>query len=197
MRKAPRQARAKDTVERIVAAGRRVLIEEGYDAFSTNRVARAAGVSPGSLYQYFDDKAAILDLVLDRYWDTVAEQVAAALADRLTETGPAMIRATADALLAALERDRVLLRVLVEELPVARNRERRAGLEKRVRELVALYLAARPSESERLDPALAAWVIVLAVESLAMRWSLDEPAFEREALLDEIVALIAGYLRAT
>lgn len=184
-------------VERIVAAGRVVLVEDGYDAFSTNRVARAAQISPGSLYQYFGDKAAILDVVLDRYWDEVAEQVAAALSDRIAESGPAMIRATADALLAALERDRALLRVLAEELPIARNRDRRGALERRVRELAALYLSARSQESNRPDPALAAWVVVLAVENLALRWVLDEPAFTRDAVLDEFVAFVTGYLGTT
>ena len=105
MRKTPRQARSRAMVERIVAAGRAVLVQDGYDAFSTNRVAAAAGVSPGSLYQYFPDKAAILDVVIDQYWTEVADSVAASLADRIGEFGPGMIRATADALVAALEAD--------------------------------------------------------------------------------------------
>ncbi|MDQ6527239.1 TetR/AcrR family transcriptional regulator [Nocardioides sp. LHD-245] len=197
MRKTPRQARSREMVERIVTAGRAVLIADGYDAFSTNRVATVAGVSPGSLYQYFPDKAAILDVVIDRYWEEVAERVAASLADRIGEFGPAMVRDTADALLTALEADRELLRVVAEELPVQRSRERRAALERRVRELVATYLAARPATSHRPQAGVAAWVVVLAVEGLAMRWVLDQPAFvSREELLDEMLALVGGYLLA-
>ncbi|TWH03188.1 TetR family transcriptional regulator [Nocardioides sp. J9] len=195
MRKAPKQARSREMVERIVAAGRQVLVEHGYDAFSTNRVAAAAGVSPGSVYQYFPDKGAILDVVLDRYWAEVADQVAASLADRIGETGPGMVRATADALVGALEADPVALQVLAEELPLGRNRDRRADLERRVRDMVAIYLAARPDASQRPDPAVAAWVVVLALENLALRWVLDQPAaVTREALLDEVVALVGGYL---
>lgn len=197
MRKAPQQARSREMVERIVAAGRTVLVERGYDAFSTNRVATVAGVSPGSLYQYFPDKAAILEVVIDRYWEEVADRVAASLADRIGEFGPAMVRATADALLTALEADRELLRVVAEELPVQRNRERRAALERRVRELVTTYLAARPDTSNRPDAAVAAWVIVLAIENLAMRWVLDQPeVVTRERLLDELLSLVGGYLLA-
>jgi AcrR family transcriptional regulator len=181
-------------VERIVDAGRTVLLEDGYDAFSTNRVATVAGVSPGSVYQYFPDKAAILEVVIDRYWGEVAERVAASLTDRIGETGPAMVRETADALVSALEADRPLLRVVAEELPVASNRDRRGLLEQRVRELMAAYLAARPDSSRRPDPAVTAWVLVLALENLAMRWVLDEPAITREQLLDEVVALVGGYL---
>lgn len=197
MRKAPQQARSRETVERIVAAGRQVLVADGYDAFSTNRVAAAAGVSPGSLYQYFPDKASILEVVIDRYWAEVADRVAASLADRIGEAGPAMVRATADALVAALEADRALLRVVAEELPVQRNRERRTVLERRVRELVTTYLAARPDSSRRPSPAVASWVVVLAIENLALRWVLDQPGtVTREALLDEMVALVSGYLLA-
>ena len=197
MRKTPRQARSRAMVERILVAGRDVLLEAGYDAFSTNRVATAAGVSPGSLYQYFPDKTAILDVVIDRYWEEVADRVAASLADRIGDLGPRMIRDTADALVRALESDRELLRVVAEELPAQRSRERRAALERRVRELTAVYLTARPESSRRPDRAASAWVVVLAAENLATRWVLDRPDFvSRERLLDEIVALVGGYLQS-
>lgn len=194
MRKTPRQERSRQTVERILAAGRDVLVERGYDAFSTNRVAAVAGVSPGSLYQYFPDKGAILELVVDRYWEEVAERVTASLADRLGASGRTMIRETSSALISALEADPVLLRVVSEELPLARNRLRRAVLEQRVRELTAAYLALRPGASARPDPVAAAWVIVLAVESLATRWVLDQPSIPRETVIEEMTALIGGYL---
>jgi len=184
-------------VERIVTAGRTVLVQQGYDAFSTNRVATAAGVSPGSLYQYFPDKTAILDVVIDRYWDEVADRVAASLADRIGDTGPAMVRETADALVAALDADRELLRVVAEELPMRRSLTRRAALERRVRELVVAYLAVRPEMTRRPDSVVAAWIVVNAVENLAVRWVLDRPpAVSREALLDEMSALVGGYLLA-
>lgn len=181
-------------VDRIVAAGRAVLVKDGYDAFSTNRVAAAAGVSPGSVYQYFPDKAAIVDVVVDRYWDDVAERVAASLADRIGNVGPAMVRDTADALLEALEGDPALLRVVAEELPISRNRDRLTVLERRVRDLVSTYLTARPETSSRPEPPVTAWVVVIALEQLAVRWVLDQPPVDREQLLDEIVALVSGYL---
>src|SRR5436190_22963378 len=103
MRKTPQQARSRDMVERIVAAGREVLVTDGYDAFSTNRVAATAGISPGSLYQYFPDKAAILDVVVDRYTEQTAERVAAAMSDRMGGAGLQVVRDIVDALVHALE----------------------------------------------------------------------------------------------
>jgi AcrR family transcriptional regulator len=196
VRKTPRQARARETVERIIEAGRKVLAKEGYEAFSTNRVAEVAGVSPGSLYQYFPDKSALLDVIRDRYWDDVASRVASSLADRTGDMGPTMIRDTADALLTALEDDAGLLRVINFELPIAQIRDRRSALEQRVRELLTVYLHAHPRISRRPDPSAAAWVIVLALENLTLRWVLDRPRLGRDVLLDEIAALVGGYLRA-
>ncbi|OLR92416.1 hypothetical protein BJP25_20225 [Actinokineospora bangkokensis] len=180
-------------VERIVAAARRVLVEQGYDAFSTNRVAAAAGVSPGSLYQYFPDKSAVLDVVVDRYWDEVADRVQAALGDRVGQTGPAVVRATAAAVLAALESDRELLRVLHEDLPPRRLAGQRRALEVRVRHLLAAVLAGRGGAGGRSVDAQA-WVVVLAVEAIALRWVLDGPGPDRGEVLDELTALVTGYL---
>ncbi|MCW2798038.1 MAG: TetR family transcriptional regulator [Nocardioides sp.] len=181
-------------VERIIAAGREVLLRDGYDAFSTNRVADQAGISPGSLYQYFPNKAAIMAAVIDRYSDDVADRVAGALTERLGDVGPAMIRATANALVDALAANVDLLRVVIEDLPAASNLDRRRALEQRVRELVMAYLAARPGTTRSTDHATTAWVLVMAIENLTVRYVLDGPAISRELFLDEVVALCTGYL---
>lgn len=58
-RKPPTQERARATVERILLAARRVLARRGFAKFTTNEVANSAGVSIGSLYQYFPNKRAL------------------------------------------------------------------------------------------------------------------------------------------
>jgi len=120
----------------------------------------------------------------------IADRVAASLAERVDLVGSAMVRSTADALLAALESDAALLRVVWEELPAVRQRDRQRALEKRVRELLTVYLTARGSA--RPDPAITAWVLVMAMEHVAVRWVLDRPDIDRDALLDEITHLAAG-----
>src|SRR5437870_12652127 len=66
-RKLPKQERAKATVEAILAATAHILVREGFDAASTNRIADEAGVSVGSLYQYFPSKQAIVSALLERH----------------------------------------------------------------------------------------------------------------------------------
>ena len=91
LRKTPRQARSRSTVEAILEAAERVLKNEGYHAASTNRVARVAGFSVGSLYQYFDDKRAVVGALLDQALRSEAERIGHAL-DALARSEPAVAR---------------------------------------------------------------------------------------------------------
>lgn len=183
-------------VDRMVDAARDLLVAEGYEHFTTNRVATRAGVSPGSLYQYFPDKAALIDEVTQRYVAATSEAVVAALVDHVHEDVESMGRATAEALLTALERDAGLLRVVWEDLPASRLRDDRLGLEQRVRDVLRVYLTGRAGTDGRpAEASRAAWVIVLTVEYLAVRWVLDDDApATREELLDDLVRLGLGAL---
>jgi AcrR family transcriptional regulator len=66
-RKAPRQSRSAVTVTAILDATARILVERGYAATSTNAVAERAGVSVGSLYQYFPNKDALIAALHTRH----------------------------------------------------------------------------------------------------------------------------------
>src|SRR5690348_15209668 len=68
-RKLPRQVRSKATFDAIVEATTQLLLREGYQRFTTARVAKRAGVSIGSLYQYFPNKTALAAAVIDRCCD--------------------------------------------------------------------------------------------------------------------------------
>lgn len=59
-RKQPSQSRSRQMVKTIIESAARVLVKEGYEGFNTNRVAEVAGVSIGSLYQYFPNKKALI-----------------------------------------------------------------------------------------------------------------------------------------
>lgn len=182
-------------VQRIIEAAREVLVRDGYEAFTTNRVAEEASVSPGSLYQYFPDKSALVTVVLERWSAEVSDRVAASLAGAgpVDVRDPASVRAIGDALLTAIEADAGLLRIVWEELPAVRHRAQQHALERRIHELLSVHLAA--AGMRRGDHAARAWVIVMAVENVAVRWVLDRLAIPREALLDEFAALAGGYAR--
>ncbi|MCL2430307.1 MAG: TetR/AcrR family transcriptional regulator, partial [Alphaproteobacteria bacterium] len=72
-RKSASQKRSRQTVDALLEATARVLVKEGYDRASTNRIAEVAGVSIGSLYQYFPSKEALVAAVIDRHTQETME----------------------------------------------------------------------------------------------------------------------------
>ncbi|MEZ0342382.1 TetR/AcrR family transcriptional regulator [Mycobacterium sp. pV006] len=195
-RRAPRQQRSREMVERILDAGRQLLITHGYDGASTNRIAQAAGISPGSLYQYFPNKDAIAGAVIDRYSDQLSARVAANVAERLTQSPPDYVRESIAALLDALDVHPELLRAVMEQTPRLGSGGKLLAFEQRIGELTVAYLTINRKQV-RPDAPLdtASWMLVRMVEHLCVRYILDRPPIPRERFLDEISAMALNYLR--
>ena len=76
LRNAPRQARSRERLRRVLDAADEVLAAEGPEAFTTTRLAEVAGVSIGSVYRFFPDKEAIVEALAVRYWSDFEDLVA-------------------------------------------------------------------------------------------------------------------------
>src|SRR5271170_1138813 len=74
-RKNASQKRSRATVDALVEATARILVRDGFDKASTNRIAEVAGVSVGSLYQYFPSKEALVAAVIDRHSQEIMQTV--------------------------------------------------------------------------------------------------------------------------
>ncbi len=85
-RKSPRQARSVATVEVILDATTQVLVDQGLQTLTTARVAARAGVSIGSIYQYYPNKQALLIAVLERHLEMVIRALEAACAEQRGQT---------------------------------------------------------------------------------------------------------------
>lgn len=72
MRRIPKQKRSREMVERLLDATAATLCERGLEDTTTNHIAETAGVSIGSLYQYFPDKEALLDALMARVGDNIS-----------------------------------------------------------------------------------------------------------------------------
>lgn len=83
-RKQPQQARSNDLVRAILGAAIRVLEKEGAQRFTTARVAEKAGVSVGSVYQYFPNKASILFRLQSDEWRENTAMMRSILQDSAT-----------------------------------------------------------------------------------------------------------------
>ena len=97
LRKKPKQGRSKATVDAVLEAAARILERDGIGAVNTNAVAELAGVSVGSLYQYFPDKEAIFAELIRRERAKLRQDVAAALEDTKTRSFEATIGRLLDA----------------------------------------------------------------------------------------------------
>ena len=80
-RREPKQRRSRQTVEAVLGAVQRVVRRHGVEAVTTNRIAETAGVSIGSLYQYFPDKRAIFAALHDRHVEHVRQVIERTMAD--------------------------------------------------------------------------------------------------------------------
>ena len=181
-------------VERIVAAAEEVVVERGYEGTSTNRVATRAGVSPGSLYQYFPDKDALLTEVLDRYVDALEARIAAAFTGRIgPDLSPESIRGVVSGLVDALAERPALLRVLSERLPRTAG-HRRFAFARRIDEVTTTALRFLSGPGSGVPVETVGWVGVRAVEHVAISYVLEEPALDRDDVVDELSRLVSGYL---
>jgi AcrR family transcriptional regulator len=193
-RKKPRQSRSTATVESILTAAARVLVRHGYQGASTNRIAEAAGVSVGSLYQYFPSKEAIVLALFERHCEQIGRIVENALLAEASSAVPDVVRSLVRGLLEAHRASPELHAVLTEQVPLIAH-ERHAAMQARVEALVRLTLRARASEVRALDPDLAAFVLVNAVDGLMHKAILEpRPGLPLEAIADEVATLVLRYL---
>jgi AcrR family transcriptional regulator len=112
-RKLPRQARSTDLVAAILQAAVQVLAAEGAQRFTTARVAERAGVSVGSLYQYFPNKAAILFRLQSDEWRETADMLRGILEDQ-TRPPPERLRRLVHAFIRS-ECDEAAVRVALDD----------------------------------------------------------------------------------
>jgi AcrR family transcriptional regulator len=195
-RKKPTQVRSRATVDAIVDATARVLVRDGYDALSTNRVAREAGVSVGSLYQYFPGKEALVAAVMEQHASRMQENIAARMqsappAASAEEVATELIRA----MLAAQQAEPRLHRVLVEQVPRIGALRRLHELFSNYERLVEAWLEEHRELIEVKDAKMASFVLVAAVEGLVNRATLDRPDLVASGRLEEqILRLVLAYV---
>jgi AcrR family transcriptional regulator len=193
-RRRPVQARSTQLVADIVKAAVRVLEREGAHRFTTTRVAEAAGVSVGSLYQYFPNKQAILHRLQLEEWERTGEMIDRILGDEAVPP-PRRLRAMLRAFFQS-ERAEAPLRLALgaaapsyHAAPESRARRRRSQ-----RVVSAFIKSAAPDATPR-QRRLGVQIMFMTMTSLGERLSelrLDAAALNRWA--DEVSEMLATYL---
>lgn len=197
-RKFARQARSRLTVDALVEATARILVREGFDKASTNRIAAEAGVSIGSLYQYFPSKEALVVAVIERHKAEMMAILRGTLCELSDVPVAEAMRRLTRMMIDAHRADPDLHRVLVGELP---GTGRFAGVDTFDREAYTLirdYLETRRGEMREMDLDLATFICVTAAEALTHGAAIHAPqmlAAERVDLFVEVSRLLIRYVQ--
>lgn len=205
-RRSPKQDRSKQTVEVIFEGALRELQKQDDAKISVNRIAEHAGVSVGSLYQYFPSKSALLTALLTRFVRRRFEAILAMIHELDESDRAAGVATPLDVVMrrlvegtfslasarGPLERGLVSWFVQVGDLNALRDVDEE--FTRHLAEALAL-LERPPSRIRDLDRNRAAWVLLHSIRTVMLTHVLGHGGFEREGLIDELVDLSVRYLR--
>jgi AcrR family transcriptional regulator len=198
-RKNASQKRSRATVDALVEATARILVKEGFDKASTNRIAEEAGVSIGSLYQYYPSKEALVAAVVDRHRQETMQVVRGALAEVASQPIEKAVRSLIAVAIEAHRVDPKLHRVLAEQLPRMGRLDNTEAFNREVLALFRTFLESRSDELRAIDLELAAFVCVTSIEALTHTAVLHRSEMlsdeSVEMFIDETTRLVVGYLR--
>lgn len=180
-------------VNSILEASARILKARGYEGMSTNAVADCAGVSVGSLYQYFPNKVALLAAMHARHADQMEKSIKGVLASAAGDMRSSITNLVR-AVMAAHEVDPELHRLLEKERPFFEENAERLGAD--VHRHVCEFLTRHSDSARPFNLGLVAWVTMRMTESLVHAAILEPPSDQQskdveKAIVDAIHAFLA------
>lgn len=190
-RKLPQQDRSKVTVDAILTATAHILTQQGYDRTTTNRIAELAGVSIGSLYQYFPSKEALVTALAEHHVNTMMAIIESKLNELCNAPIAVVLHELVKVCIAAHAIDPMLHKVLNEQVPRINN----TNAEKRVTALLHTYLELHRDQIQPQNLDLAVFILERTVEALTHTAVIERPELLNDGQLEqEITNLLLSYL---
>lgn len=193
-RKQPQQVRSSGLVAAILDAAVQVLAKEGAQRFTTARVAERAGVSVGSLYQYFPNKAAILFRLQSDEWRRTSELLRGILADR-TKPPPARLRALVHAFIRSECEEAAIRVALADAAPLYRDAPEAQDARAAGEGIIAGFMREALPEASEATRTLTGELIKTTLSEVGKRFS-EETRSEAEiaAYADAMADMFCAYL---
>lgn len=180
------------TVEAILTAAAHILTEHGYDSASTNHIAQRAGVSIGSLYQYFPNKEAIMSALREQHVNEMVAIVESALYQSTHQPLEVALHQLVKACVAAHAINPMLHQVLNEQVP----RLSQSAAEAKIITLLREFLKQRRDQTQVQNLELSVFILERSIESLTHAAVLEHPEFLKESQFEaEMTRLLWSYLR--
>ncbi|CAI0833338.1 TetR family transcriptional regulator [Serratia marcescens] len=193
-RKQPQQARSAELVSAILTAAIQVLAQEGAARFTTARVAERAGVSVGSLYQYFPNKAAILFRLQSDEWRQTTDMLGRILADR-EKTPFARLRLLVQAFIRS-ECEEAQMRVALNDAaPLYRDAPEAQAVKAAGKDIVQVFMCEALPDVPQVTRRLAGDLIVGTLGAAGKQFS-ETPRTDPEiaAYADAMADMFCAYL---
>jgi AcrR family transcriptional regulator len=164
-RRKPKQNRARQTVDAILEAVLRIMKRKGPGAMTTNHIAEVAGVSIGSVYQYFPDKRAIFVALHERHVEEIDRIIGSVLVKHAASSLDALITAIVEAMIDAHVSEPALYDMLFAEVPHRANGAREFAV--RLHGAFRLAIASKAHELKKgLDLDKCVFIVTHMVEAL-------------------------------
>jgi len=192
-RREPRSALGAATVDAILGAVERILEKHGTSRLTTNHVAELAGVSIGSVYQYFPNKESLVGALQDKYSEDTLGRMRAALAG--TEQLPieAVVMRVGMAVMSAKQAQRPIHRYLTDLRTLSASADRyRLRLDAQV-DLIEVFLANRADVTVE-NPRASAFVLVHAIEGI-MEGATERPHVDALEVARAAVTMVTAFLK--
>lgn len=200
-RKRPKQERSQATVQAILSATAHILIEDGYDKLTTNRVADRAGVSIGSLYQYFPNKKALIFALAEHHANEMMQLAQHHLSGLGVDDASSpehrsieeVLRRIVKAALAAHAVNPELHRVLHEQVP---HREVMQQFDpSKMEDMLRSFFAERQDRLQPKNLDLTVFMVERTIRAIIYGAMIDRPqSFKAEELEQEIMTMLSAYL---
>jgi AcrR family transcriptional regulator len=191
-RKMPVQERSRETVRRILVAAAVVLKERGYYGLSTNKIAAAAGISPGSLYQYFPNKDAIVKAMVTEYTEQLLDRVSTKLREILHGDCAGIVSAAVEAQVDAMLERPEILRVISGQLPGHTYADVLKPIEALIGDILRGCTVAVVDWPADMDVEAASWIMVQLLGT-TIRYVVDRPPIAKHVFVDEMTRLVLGH----
>lgn len=196
-RKSPKQRRSGFMVGTFLEAVARVLETKALDAISTNEIARIAGASIGSLYQYFPNKQSLVSALIDHQLDRNFRAIEAELKSHERKAPIEALEEMVDHMTELFLRRSGFFVRLFENAPALDRTRAIVGGRKRGVSLAEGWLARHARKLElKGDPSLHAFILVNSVMGCLQIAALEQPKASRKELAAALKRLVRGYLRA-
>lgn len=194
-RKSPKQQRAVITAEALTQATQQIIIREGFKSATTNRIAEVAGVSVGSLYQYFPNKQAIVRALIEQAISKAAAQIREGLRDLMDVPLEPALRQILKKLFDIYKENYFIIFKVIEEVPEMKQYAKNMSIDIYTNSTNLAFLEQHSDELTVSDLRTALLFVERAVIHNMEYFIRENPTnITEDQLIDELTKMSVNYL---